>query len=104
MLFRSIALEVSNSSEWVNGGGMSYRMGKRFEQDLKIPFEKNLNAKEHAEVDVEHAHMLLQIARRHATSRADLDLLMEGLTESWELERVWKGLLHDMMAELPGPR
>jgi pyrroloquinoline quinone (PQQ) biosynthesis protein C len=100
----SIALEVSNSSEWVNGGGMSYRMGKRFEQDLKVPFEKNINAKEHAEVDVEHAHMLLQIARRHATSRADLDLLLEGLRESWELERVWKGLLHDMMAELPGPR
>lgn len=100
----SIALEVSNSSEWVNGGGMSYRMGKRFEQDLKIPFEKNINAKEHAEVDVEHAHMLLQIARRHATTQADLDLLLEGLTESWELERVWKGLLADMMAEAPAPR
>lgn len=100
----SIALEVSNSSEWVDGGGMSYRMGKRFEQDLGIPFEKNINAKEHSEVDVEHAHMLLQVVRRHATTKAALDLVMEGLTESWAIERVWKGLLHDMMAELPGPR
>lgn len=100
----SIALEVSNSSEWVEGGGMSYRMGKRFEEDLNVPFEKNINAKEHAEVDVDHAHMLLQIARRPSTTQADLDLLLEGLTESWAIERVWKGLLHDMMAELPGPR
>lgn len=100
----SIALEVSNSSEWVNGGGMSYRMGKRFEQDLGIPFEKNINAKEHAEVDVEHAHMLLQVVKRHATTKAALDLVLEGLTESWAIERVWKGLLHDMMAEQPGPR
>lgn len=100
----SIALEVSNSSEWVEGGGMSYRMGKRFEEDLNIPFSKNINAKEHSEVDVEHAHMLLQVVRRHATTKAELDLVMEGLTESWAIERVWKGLLHDMMAELPGPR
>lgn len=100
----SIALEVSNSSEWVNGGGMSYRMGKRFEQDLGVPFEKNINAKEHAEVDVDHAHMLLQIARRPGTTQADLDLLLEGLSESWELERTWKGLLADMMLELPAPR
>lgn len=100
----SIALEVSNASEWVNGGGMSYRMGKRFEQDLGVPFEKNINAKEHAEVDVDHAHMLLQIARRPGTTQADLDLLLEGLSESWELERTWKGLLADMMLELPAPR
>jgi pyrroloquinoline quinone (PQQ) biosynthesis protein C len=99
-----IALEVDNSSEWVNGGGMSYRMGKRFEQDLGVPFEKNINAKEHSEVDVEHAHMLLQVVRRHGTTKAAMDLVREGLQESWAIERVWKGLLHDMMAEHPGPK
>jgi pyrroloquinoline quinone (PQQ) biosynthesis protein C len=99
-----IALEVDNSAEWVNGGGMSYRMGKRFEQDLGVPFEKNINAKEHSEVDIEHAHMLLQVVRRHGTTKAAMDLVREGLEESWAIERVWKGLLHDMMAEHPGPR
>lgn len=103
-LAASVALEVSNSSEWVAGGGMSYRMGKRFEEDLGIPFHKQLNAKEHAEVDVEHAHMLLQVVKRHAHTKSDLDLVLEGLTESWAIERVWKGLLADMMAEHPGPR
>jgi pyrroloquinoline quinone (PQQ) biosynthesis protein C len=95
------ALEVSNSSEWVDGGGMSYRMGKRQEQDLAIPFEKQLNAKEHAEVDVEHAHMLMQIAKRHGSTAGALNWMMEGLVESWELDQVWKGILADMMEEVP---
>ncbi len=95
------ALEVSNSSEWVDGGGMSYRMGKRFEKDLGIPFEKQLNAREHAEVDVEHAHMLLQIARAHRDAPGALALMTQGLVESWEMDRVWKGLLADMMDEAP---
>lgn len=98
------ALEISNSSEWVDGGGMSYRFGKLQEKWLGIPFDKQVNAKEHAEVDVEHAHMLMQIAERHGNTQESLDLMMKGLIESWELERVWKGQLAEMMEALPGPR
>ena len=97
------ALEVRNSSEWVEEGGMSYRMGKRLEKELGIPFEKQVSATEHSAVDVEHAHMLMQIAMRHGTTSEKLDLIMQGLTESWEIDRVWHGQLADMMAELPGP-
>ncbi len=95
------ALEVSNSAEWVEGGGMSYRMGKRFEKELGIPFDKQLNAKEHAEVDVEHAHMLLQIAKRHGSMPGALNWMMEGLVESWEIDQIWKGILADMLEEIP---
>ena len=98
------ALEVSNSSEWVREGGMSYRWGKKMERELGIPFDKQLNAKEHAEVDIEHAHMLLDVVREHAKTEADLDLIMEGLIESWQLDQTWKGLLADMLAELPDPK
>ena len=97
------ALEVSNSSEWVAEGGMSYRWGKKMEKELGIPFAKQINAKEHAEVDVEHAHMLMDVARENANTQADLDLMMEGLIESWQLDQTWKGMLADMMAELPDP-
>jgi hypothetical protein len=97
------ALEISNSSEWVDGGGGSYRMGKRYEEDLGIPFHKQVNAKEHSEVDVEHAHMLMQIAQRHATTPEKLDLMMRGLIESWEIETVWKGQVADMVEAIPGP-
>lgn len=97
------ALEISNSSEWVDGGGGSYRMGKIYEADLGIPFNKQVNAKEHAEVDVEHAHLLLQIAERHADTPQKLDLMMRGLVESWEIESVWKGQVADMIEAIPGP-
>ena len=98
------ALEVSNSSDWVDGGGMSYRMGKRFEKDLGIPFHKQLNAAEHAEVDIVHGSLMMQVAERHATSKDKLDLIMQGLVESWEIDRVWKGQLAEMMEAVPGPR
>jgi hypothetical protein len=100
----SCALEISNSTEWVDGGGGSYRLGKQYERDLGIPFHKQLNAKEHAEVDVEHAHILMQIAERHATTPELIDLMLKGLIESWEIESVWKGLMVDMLEEIPGPR
>ncbi len=98
------ALEISNSSEWVEGGGGSYRLGKQYERDLGIPFHKQVNAKEHAEVDVEHAHILMQIAERHATAPELLDLMLKGLIESWEIESVWKGLIVDMLEAILGPR
>jgi hypothetical protein len=98
------ALEISNSSKWVEGGGGSYRWGKRFEQELGIPFEKQVNAKEHAEVDVEHAHLLMQVAERHATSEDKLALMMEGVIETFELQTIWKGILADMLEAIPGPQ
>jgi len=98
------ALEISNSSEWVDGGGGSFRMGKKLEEDLGIPFEKQVNAKEHDEVDVEHAHMLMKVAERYATTRDKLDLMMEGIIESFEIQTTWKGLTADMLEALPGPQ
>lgn len=98
------ALEVSNSSDWVDGGGMSYRMGKRFEADLGIPFHKQLNAAEHAEVDIVHGSLLMQVVERHATSQDKLDQVMTGLVESWQIDRVWKGQLAEMMEAVPYAR
>jgi pyrroloquinoline quinone (PQQ) biosynthesis protein C len=97
------ALEISNSSKWVEGGGGSYRWGKRFEEELGIPFHKQVNAKEHAEVDVEHATLLMKVAERHATTQAKLDLMMEGAIETFELQTIWKGILADMLEAIPGP-
>lgn len=99
-----VALEVSNSSEWVKDGGMSYRWGKKQEKELGIPFHKQLNALEHAEVDVEHASLLHKVVERHCDTPAKLDLIMEGLTESWSLDRAWKGVLCSLMEQLPGPK
>jgi hypothetical protein len=94
-------LEISNSADWVDGGGMSFRKGKRLEEQLGIPFHRQVSDNEHAEVDVEHAHMLMVIAERYGTSQAALDRMLDGVSESWELETVWKGQLAEMMEALP---
>jgi Iron-containing redox enzyme len=91
------ALEISNSSEWVDGGGMSLRRGMSFERQLGIPFEKQVSHREHAEVDVEHANILMTVARRPGTTQQDLDLMLAGVRESWQIERSWKGCVADMM-------
>lgn len=95
--------ELSNSAEWVEGGGFSYRMAKRFAEDLGLPYDSQVNAKEHAEVDVEHAHMLMKVARDYAKTEQELGLMLEGAREAWALTRVWMGLMADMMEELPNP-
>lgn len=98
------ALEVSNSSEWVKDGGMSYRWGKKQERELGIPFHKQLNAKEHAEVDVEHASLLSKVVEKHCDTEIKLEQALDGLKESWSLDRAWKGMLASMIEELPGPK
>jgi pyrroloquinoline quinone (PQQ) biosynthesis protein C len=95
------ALEITNSSEWVDGGGLGYRLGKKHERELGIPYDKQINVKEHAEVDVDHAHMLLVIAKRHANTPQLLDLMLEGLSESWQLDLVWQAQIAEMMEALP---
>jgi hypothetical protein len=95
------ALEISNSDVWVDGGGITFRMGKRMEAQLGIPFEKQVSMHEHSEVDVEHANMLMDVAKVYGGAPGALDLMMEGIRESFELESVWEGLLADMMEAIP---
>lgn len=97
------ALEVSNSSDWVEGGGNSFRTSQRFQQELGISKEKLVSHKEHVEVDVSHGTMLIDVAETYVTNQAELALMLEGARETWELERVWKGLLADMIEALPEP-
>jgi hypothetical protein len=98
------ALEVSNSSDWVAKGGMSYRWGKKQEAELGIPFHKQLNAKEHAEVDVEHGNLMTKVIERHCDTPAKLDIVLDGLKEAWALDRAWKGILAGYLEGIPGPK
>ena len=48
---------------------MSRRIAAIFERDLGIPMKKQINNAEHVVMDVEHAHLLMQVARKYATNR-----------------------------------
>jgi hypothetical protein len=97
----SAILEMRNSSELIEGGSLSARISRMFERDLGIPVKKQINNAEHMTMDVEHAHLLMQVARKHATTEAARNSLLRGARESLLIDRVYRGHLADMLAALP---
>ena len=97
----SAILEMRNSSELINGGSLSYRIGEIFRCDLGIPMKKQINNAEHVVMDVEHAHLLMQVARSYARSEPERRALLRGAQESLMIDRVYRGHLADMLAALP---
>ena len=100
-LAASSALELSNSDALLKGGSMSRRMGYKIRDELGIPFEKQVSNAEHAVADIEHAHMLMEVAAEYVTNEYERDLVLKGAAESWSIDRVWKGHLADIMAAIP---
>jgi hypothetical protein len=97
----SAILEMRNSGELIKGGSLSRRIGEIFERDLGIPMKKQINNAEHVVMDVEHAHLLMRIARRYAPSEASRQAILRGAKESLMIDRVYRGHLGDMLMALP---
>ena len=97
----SAILEMRNSGELIKGGSLSHRIAVMMERDLGIPMKKQINNAEHAVMDVEHAHLLMQVARKYAISEAACNAILRGARESLLIDRVYRGHLADMMAALP---
>jgi hypothetical protein len=93
----SAILEMRNSTELIEGGSLSRRIGAIFERDLGIPMKKQINNAEHVVMDVEHAHMLARIARKYATSTAAQQAILRGARESLMIDRVYRGHLADLV-------
>ena len=93
-------LEMRNSSELIKGGSLSQRIAAMLERDLGIPMGKQINNAEHVVMDVEHAHLLMQVARKYATTEPAREAMLRGARESLMIDRVYRGHLADMMAAL----
>ena len=96
----SAILEMRNSSELIQGGSLSHRIGAIFERDLAIPMKKQINNSEHVVMDVEHAHLLMQVAKPYATTASAQAAILRGARESLMIDRVYRGHLADLMASL----
>jgi hypothetical protein len=95
------ALELSNSEEVLRDGSMSRRMGEKMAKDLGIPLNKQPMNAEHMVADIAHGNLMTEVAERHMTNRAELDLILDGLRQSWAIDRVWKGQLADLLESIP---
>ena len=97
----SAILEMRNSGELIEGGSLSQRIGAMFECDLNIPMKKQINNAEHVVMDVEHAHLLMQVARTYATTDSTRQAILRGAKESLMIDRVYRGHLAEMVEALP---
>jgi hypothetical protein len=85
----------------IAGGSLSRRIAEKFERELEIPMKKQINNAEHVLMDVKHAHLLLQVASKHATTEAAQKAIIKGARESLMIDRVYRGHLADMLEALP---
>ena len=96
----SAILEMRNSAELIQGGSLSRRIALVFERDLGIPIKKQINNAEHVVMDVEHAHLLMQVAKQYATTASAREAILRGARESLMIDRVYRGHLADLMESL----
>jgi len=97
----SAILEMRNSGELIQGGSLSRRIGTMLERDLGIPMKKQINTAEHVVMDVEHAHLLMQVAQKYANTEITRKAVLRGAAESLMIDRVYRGHLADMLEALP---
>ncbi len=96
----SAILEMRNSGELIHGGSLSRRIAEIFQRDLGIPMKQQINNAEHVVMDVEHAHLLMQVARKYATTESTRRAILSGARESLLIDRVYRGHLADMLEAL----
>ncbi len=96
----SAILEMRNSGELIEGGSLSRRIGAIFERDLGIPMKQQINNAEHVVMDVEHAHLLRQVAQKYAVTESAQQAILRGARESLLIDRVYRGHLADMLEAL----
>lgn len=96
----SAILEMRNSGELIEKGSLSSRIGVIFERDLGIPLKRQVNNAEHVVMDVEHAHLLMQVARKYALADSARAAILRGARESLLIDRVYRGHLAEMLAAI----
>jgi len=81
---------LARTSHWL--GGLARELG--------VPFKKQQSNAEHAVADIAHAHMLMEVCEVYVTNEYERDLVLKGASESWAVDRIWKGHLADLMAAI----
>ena len=86
-------LERRNNGQIVKGGGMSYRMGKKFENELGVSLKKMISLDVHVAADMEHSENISEMFERYVKTPEDRDLVLKGAQESMAIDRAYRGAL-----------
>ncbi len=93
-------LERRNNKEIVKGGGMSFRMGQKFEKELGINLKKMVSLDVHSAADVDHSDMMDGVYTRHATTPEACEAVLNGARECMAIDRAYRGSLGYLMEQI----
>jgi hypothetical protein len=93
-------LERRNNGKIVKGGGMSYRVGKKFENELGISLKRMISLDVHVVADTEHSENISEIFERYIKTPEDRDLALQGARDSMAIDRAYRGALGYYMAQI----
>jgi len=93
-------LERRNNGKIVRGGGMSYRVGKKFETELGIALKKMISLDVHVVADTEHSENISEVFERYVKTLEDRDLVLLGARQSMAIDRAYRGALGYYMAQM----
>ncbi|MGE5817270.1 MAG: iron-containing redox enzyme family protein [Deltaproteobacteria bacterium] len=93
-------LERRNNGEIVKGGGMSYRMGMKFEKELGISLKKMASLDLHAVADTAHSDEMSEMFDGYVKTPEERDLVLKGARESMAIDRAYRGGLAYYMEQI----
>lgn len=93
-------LEIANSDAIVKGGGIANRVAKKMAAEAGVPLHKQASNKEHMEVDINHANLLFQVAKKHVKTDSDAEEVLVGARQSIAINAAWLGLMAQKMEKM----
>jgi hypothetical protein len=94
-------VEAINSAVIVPSGGFSFQSRERLISDLGIPRESLVNRNVHVEADQEHALVLERVLRRHVTSLAAQEVVIDAIKKTLIIDRAYRAGLAFVMNQIP---
>ena len=93
-------LERRNNGKIVKGGGMSYRVGKKFENELGINLKKMISLDVHVVADMDHSENISEVFERYVKTPEERDLVLKGAQDSMAIDRAYRGALGYYMEQI----
>ena len=93
-------LERRNNGKIVKGGGMSFRVGKKFENELGISLKRMISLDVHVAADMDHSENISEMFERYVKSSDDYERVLEGARESMAIDRAYRGALGFYMEKI----
>jgi hypothetical protein len=93
-------LERRNNGNIVKGGGMSLRVGKKFENELGINLKRMISLDVHVVADTDHSDNISEMFERYVKTPSDRDLVLQGARDCMAIDRAYRGALGYYMAQL----